>query len=93
MTYHYYGVKDNSAWQLDWHKSWLPHKPHTNAMHMPRLMRESDQVWVQGPRGGVKVIKDRLTYPGGMYGYITKDDKAMKQFLWVKLSARKLNQP
>ena len=92
MTYTYYGVKGDSAWQLDWHNSWLL-VTNTNSQHMPRLMRESDQVWCQGPRGGVKIIKDRLTYPGGMYGYITKDDKAMKEFVWVKLRARKLNQP
>jgi hypothetical protein len=91
MTYHYYGVKDNWAWQLDWHKSWLPHKPHTNSLHMPRLMRESDQVWVQGPRGGVQLIK--CTYWDYWATYLRRDSEKMKQFLWVKLSARKLNQP
>ena len=56
MTYTYYGVKDDSAWKLDWHNSWLL-VTNTNSTHLPRLMRESDQVWYQGPRGGVKLVK------------------------------------
>ena len=89
MTYTYYGVKDNFAWQLDWHNSWLPH---TNiySQHMPRLMRESDQVWVQGPRGGVRLIKH--AYWDHWATYLRRDSEKMKQFLWVKLRARKLNQ-
>lgn len=53
-----------------------------------RLAMNSDRVWCQGPRGGVKIVKDRRTYPGGMYGYITNNKKAMKEFAWIKLSAR-----
>jgi hypothetical protein len=54
-----------------------------------RLAINSDRVWCQGPRGGVKVVKDRINYyGGGVYGYITKNKKAMKEFAWVKLSAR-----
>ena len=55
-----------------------------------RLALNSDRIWCQGPRGGVKIIKDRLNYPGGMYGYITKNNKAIKEFAWVKLRARPL---
>ena len=55
-----------------------------------RLALNSDRVWCQGPRGGVKIVKDRRTYPGGMYGYITNNNKAMKDFAWIKLSARHL---
>ena len=53
-----------------------------------RLAINCDRVWCQGPRGGVKIVKDRITYPGGMYGYITNNKKAMKEFAWIKLSAR-----
>ena len=53
-----------------------------------RLSHNCDRVWMQGPRGGVKIVKDRI---GGMYGrYITNNQKAMKEFAWVKLSARPL---
>ena len=55
-----------------------------------RLAMNSDRVWCQGPRGGVKIVKDRRTYPGGMYGYITNNNKAMKEFAWVKLRAKAL---
>ena len=55
-----------------------------------RLSHNSDRVWMQGPRGGVKIIKDRISYPVGMYGYITNNNKAMKDFAWIKLSARYL---
>ena len=55
-----------------------------------RLAHNSDRVWMQGPRGGVKIVKDRITYPSGMYGYITNNNKAMKEFTWIKLSARPL---
>jgi hypothetical protein len=55
-----------------------------------RLAINSDRVWCQGPRGGVKIVKDRINYPSGMYGYITNNKTAMKEFVWVKLLARKL---
>ena len=84
MTYHYYGVKDDSAWQLAWHDSWK----NTNSQHMPRLMRESNQVWVQGPRGGVQLIKG--AYWDYWATYVRRDSEKMKQFLWVKLRARAL---
>jgi hypothetical protein len=89
MTYHYYGVKGDVAWKLDWHNPWLPHK-NTNSTHLPGLMRESDQVWVQGPRGGVQLIKG--AYWDYWATYVRRDSEKMKQFLWVKLRARKLNQ-
>ena len=55
-----------------------------------RLAINSDRVWCQGPRGGVKIVKDRINYYGGVYGYITTNKKAMKEFTWIKLSARSL---
>ena len=54
-----------------------------------RLSHNSDRVWMQGPRGGVKIVKDRITWRWP-YGYVTKNEKAMKEFAWVKLSARHL---
>jgi len=56
-----------------------------------RLSHNSDRIWCQGPRGGVKIVKDRINWYGGMYGgYVTNNQKAMKEFSWVKLSARPL---
>ena len=88
MTYTYYGVRGDSAWKLDWHNSWLL-VTNTNSTHLPRLMRESDQVWYQGPRGGVQLIKG--DYWDYWATYLRQDSEKMKQFLWVKLRARKLN--
>ena len=55
-----------------------------------RLAMNSDRVWCQGPQGGVKIIKDRINYPGGMYGYVTNNPLLMKDFAWVKLKAKNL---
>ena len=56
-----------------------------------RLAMNSNRIWCQGPRGGVKIVKDRINYyGGGVYGYITTNKKAMKEFAWIKLSARPL---
>ena len=57
-----------------------------------RLSHNSDRIWCQGPRGGVKIVKDRITYPGGMYGYVTNNKTAMKEFAWVKLKAKNLGE-
>ena len=46
----------------------------------------SDRVWRQGPKGGVKITKDRYWWTGGS-PYITKNEDKMKEFMWVKLQA------
>jgi hypothetical protein len=51
------------------------------------LIQYSDKVWRQGPRGGVKIVKDsnsRLRYTQ----YVTTDEKLMKEFMWAKLQAQ-----
>ena len=50
------------------------------------LVRFSDKVWREGPRGGVKIVKDRNGTR--RYKYITHDPKAMEEFAWIKLSAK-----
>jgi hypothetical protein len=52
-----------------------------------RCISYSDRVWVQGPRGGVKIIKDKV---GTEFGYVTQNEKLMKEFMWVKLQAQSL---
>lgn len=52
-----------------------------------RIITISDRVWKQGPRGGVKIIKSR-SYDLPPLGYITADQKWMKKFAWIKLSAK-----
>lgn len=51
------------------------------------LTQFSDKVWRQGPRGGVKIVKDRnsrLRYTQ----YVTTDEQVMQEFMWVKLQAQ-----
>ncbi len=50
-------------------------------------MSYSHRVWVQGPKGGVKMLKDRVGYT---YGYVTKNEELMKEFMWVKLKSQTL---
>ena len=64
-----------------------------NERWFPQLNRAislSHRVWKQGPKGGVKIVKDHTCW--GMYpvGYITTNDEWMKKFTWVKLRARTL---
>jgi hypothetical protein len=87
MTYHYYGVKGDFAWKLTWDYSYAPLE--RNWHNQPRLIRESEQVWLQGPRGGVKLVKG--AYWDHWATYLRRDSEKMKQFVWVKLRARQLN--
>lgn len=64
----------------DFSRSWFP--------QLNKIIQVSHRVWKQGPKGGVKIIKDR-SWPYPM-GYITSDEKWMKKFAWVKLSAKSL---
>ncbi len=86
MKYNYYGVKDDYAWKLALDSEWLG----VNSQHMPRLIRESEQVWYQGPRGGVKLVKH--DYWDYWATYLRRDSEKMKQFVWVKLRAKELKQ-
>ena len=49
------------------------------------LIRYSDKVWREGPRGGVKIVKNRTS--SHRYEYVTNDPTEMKEFMWIKLSA------
>ena len=53
------------------------------------LTQFSDRIWRQGPKGGVKIVKSRNEFHPSQY--ITKDEKLMEQFMWVKLKARDFN--
>ena len=54
-----------------------------------KMVMASDRVWRQGPKGGVKITKDRYWWSGGS-PYVTKDEEKMKQFMWVKLQAQEI---
>lgn len=50
------------------------------------LNQFSDKIWRQGPKGGVKIVKNRSAYCTSQY--VTTDEKIMKEFMWVKLQAQ-----
>lgn len=62
-----------------------------------RLYRTCDRMWRQGKQGGVKIINESWwsgAYSDGSkkhYGskYMTKNEDAMREFAWVKLTAQK----
>lgn len=64
----------------DFNRGWFP--------QLTNVVQLSDRVWKQGPKGGVKIIKDR-SWPYPM-GYITTDEEWMKKFAWAKLKAKEL---
>jgi len=61
-----------------------------------RLSHNCDRVWMQGPRGGVKIVKNRLhkhwsdKSNQGKLGYVTNNKELMKDFAWIKLSAKEI---
>ena len=91
MANTYYGVAGDVVWKLRWQHTSTPLEQ--TWQHQPRLIRESEQVWYQGPRGGVKLVKGSKMEPWDYWApYLRQDSERMKQFAWVKLRARALNQ-
>ena len=64
----------------------------TNNKMNYRMYNLATRVWCQGVRGGVKIVRENLYYydDAKSYGqkYVTKDENAMKHFMWVKLQAQ-----
>lgn len=93
--YDYYGVKDDYIWHYRTQTS--IDKMSVYWRNIPKLFAESDLVWRQGPRGGVKLIKqtwESVCENHGKYrkyGYATTDEKSMSEFCWIKLKAVTIN--
>ena len=91
MASTYYGVAGDVVWKLRWQHTSTPLE--RQWYHQPRLIRESEQVWYQGPRGGVKLVKDsNEPLPWHSASYLRQDSEKMKQFAWIKLRAKALKQ-
>lgn len=52
-----------------------------------RLLLNSDRIWRQGPKGGVKIHRSRNL---DNCSYVTNNEEIMKEFFMVKLSSIKL---
>lgn len=70
---------------------WVIHGSPTDTRGMGMHFTISDRIWRQGPRGGVKIIKDiRLDATWGQMQptqYVTRNQDLMQEFLMVKLRA------
>jgi hypothetical protein len=86
MKYNYYGIKGDYVWHL---LAGTP--PNETRWLSPKLFEQSDVVWYQGPRGGVRIVYIRDWADKYQYGYIKQNSEAMKEFAWIKLKARSLN--
>lgn len=62
-------------------------EPNTRKYNRFILYHYSERVWVQGPKGGVRLIKE---HGNPHIGYVTKNNKKMKEFIWVKLKAQEI---
>ena len=49
-----------------------------------RCMSASKRVWIQGPRGKVRLRNDGYD----VFRYVTDNEQLMKEFMWVKLKAQ-----
>ena len=68
-------------------------KDHNRLWHLDlnRLITVSQRVWKQGPKGGVKIIKEPFwSEPHYGYKYLTGNPDAMQEFAWVKLRAKEV---
>lgn len=83
--YTYYGTKGDYAWRLESH-----YHPTQLRWFSPPLFRDSDLVWCEGPKGGVRLVAFNWRKYFNEFrklGYITTNEKAMKEFAWIKLKA------
>lgn len=83
--YNYYGVHEGKTWHMVSNSG-----PTMMRWWMPELMSKSTKVWCQGPQGGIRVVRHNWDFGNRLQkiGYVTQDEKAMKEFAWVKLTAQ-----
>jgi hypothetical protein len=86
--YNYYGVQGDNAWHMN-----SDYRPNYLRWFHQSIITESDIVWCQGSRGGVKLVHHNFWTTGQhkKLRYVTQDDIEMREFLWVKLRARTIN--
>lgn len=84
--YHYYGSAGKEVWHLSCNS-----RPNLIFWYQSKLIENSDLVWCQGIKGGVRLVHyNWKTMDKRKYGYISRNSKAMQEFMWIKLQAKKL---
>lgn len=81
---YYCEVNHIDTWEFEPGVYFIPNRIEYNTK-IRRCMSYSHRVWIQGPKGGVK-LKDGFN----IFRYVTKDEELMKQFMWIKLKAQPL---
>lgn len=87
-TYYFEIDEDCQDGLLTWKKGVYASEGYTGGYFVgwqTRALWASKRVWRQGPKGGVKIVSRGHIFD---YGYVTKDEKRMKEFIWVKLKAQ-----
>jgi hypothetical protein len=60
----------------------------TSRYHKPAWMYNANQVWCEGPQGGISLVHQ--SWRGKTFfktGYCKSDPEAMKAFMWIKMRA------
>jgi hypothetical protein len=51
-------------------------------------MYDANQVWCEGPQGGISLVHQSWKCKTNFKtGYVKNDPEAMKEFMWIKLRA------
>ena len=92
-TYYFEIARDYTDGIDTWKKGVYSAEGYMDAYYgwQTRTKHVSTRIWRQGPKGGVKIVKDFNSVTGrelSGYRYVTKDEEMMKKFMWVKLSAQ-----
>lgn len=81
-NYNFYGKIDSVAWHLKVNDC-------TTSIDIGGVLwKSSTTVYAQGPKNGVILMKDSKYKSRG---YVTRNKKIMKEFMWLKLTATSLN--
>jgi hypothetical protein len=60
----------------------------TSRYHKPSWMYDANQVWCEGPQGGISLVHQSWKCKTNFKtGYVKNDPEAMKEFMWIKLRA------
>lgn len=81
----YFEIVEYDVWEFTTGAYKIPDKI-SYATKISRCFSYSDTVWIQGPHGGVRLLKHNGKLRKSLY--VTKNDNLLKEFMWTKLRAQ-----
>ena len=81
----YFEVVAYDTWEFPIGVHTIPDKI-SYATKISRCFSFSDSVWLQGPYGGIRLLKQHGKLRKNLY--ITKNNNLLKEFMWAKLRAQ-----